>query len=134
MYVCMDACMHAYMYNICKNCGIKVACSYYHANDIPSCTSINDSQFLLCMYNLCKNCRIKVVCNHTNDIPIYTEVRKGYILSPLLFNLYINPLMVKINQLEHRFSHTHTLANIQISTLLFADDIVLLSLTLIGFK
>lgn len=68
--------------------------------------------------------------HHTNEILTYRGVRQRCILAPLLLNLYINPLVAKINRLEHQ----PKLTNRHIATLLCTDDTVFQFQMLIGLK
>ncbi|KAG8133100.1 hypothetical protein E2320_010924 [Naja naja] len=69
--------------------------------------------------------------HYTNKILTCIGIRQGCILAPLLFNFYIHPLVAQLIQLEH---HSPKLANRHIASLLYVDDILLLSGTQIGLK
>ena len=90
------------------------------------------------LYNLmkslyCNSTRsIKIGENKTQPLSYSRGVRQGCILSPLLFNLYLN-------NLPHLFENTlpdpFVLPNgIKINSLLYADDLVILSRSKIGLQ
>ena len=76
------------------------------------------------LYNKTK-CAIKID-NRITDFFSYTKgVRQGCPLSPLLFNIYVNDLIDVINQ--NSPSDIHLNKNNKINTLMYADDLVLIS-------
>ena len=69
--------------------------------------------------------KIMLKLNGKITMPIQTSkgVRQGCILSPRLFNLFINDIPLIFDQLCHPVQ----LGNMRIQCLMYADDIVLLS-------
>ena len=68
-------------------------------------------------------CAIKLSDHRTPFFPFKRGVRQGWVLSPILFNLYINELpsvIEKTNSDPFRLPNNTT-----ISSLLYADDLVL---------
>ena len=68
----------------------------------------------------------------TNPIPVKKGVLQGNILSPTLFNVFINDIKNAINDNTSPFINETT--KTQIPCLLYADDIVLLSTTKLGLQ
>ena len=97
-------------------------------------TSI-DKRLLLLMRRLHENTHLRVLCNSvgilSNQVSVLNGVRQGCILAPTLFNFYINGL---VGNLSNPNFHQPKLASRPISTLLYADDAVLLSTTCVGFR
>ena len=63
---------------------------------------------------------------HTDFFPLGREGRQRGSLSPTLFSIYINELE---RTLEQSATPALTLLDLEIKRLLFADDLVILSLT-----
>ena len=90
------------------------------------------------LYNLMKSlycnstCSIKIGENKTQPFSNSRGVLQGCILSPLLFNLYLNnlPHLVE-NMLSDPFVHPN---GKHINSLLYADDLVILSRSLTGLQ
>ena len=81
-----------------------------------------------------KNATICAKTNHgmTEAVPIKKGVLQGNILSPTLFNIFINDIT---ETLHHDDSpYVNQASNTKTSCLLYADDIVLLSTTKIGLQ
>ena len=83
-------------------------------------------------YNLIKdlysksNCSIKLDQHKTKSFKYLRGVRQGCILSPLLFNLYLNDLPFLLDNTSH--SDPLVLPNgVKLNSLLYADDLILLS-------
>ncbi|NXN20316.1 PO21 protein, partial [Indicator maculatus] len=66
---------------------------------------------------------IKTKKGQTDSIWIRTGVKQGDPMSPLLFNLCIDPLLCTLEESGNGFDYDMT----KITTLAFADDLVLLS-------
>jgi len=83
-------------------------------------------------YSLIKNlyskskCFIKLGSKRTGTFEYTRGVRQGCILSPLLFNLYLNELSLQLDQ-TIRSDPIILPNNTRLSSLLYADDLVLLS-------
>ncbi|KAJ3583334.1 hypothetical protein NHX12_024354 [Muraenolepis orangiensis] len=77
---------------------------------------INDS------YRGC-NTRVQTDFGYSRKIAIKIGVKQGDPLSPLLFNLAIDPLLSKL----HEFGEGFNLGNEKLTVLAYADDLVLLS-------
>ena len=61
--------------------------------------------------------------NSTSSFPVLSGVRQGGILSPILFNVYINCMITNLRKLDYG-CHVH---NIFIGCIIYADDLLLLS-------
>jgi len=72
------------------------------------------------------SCYIKLGSRRTRTFQYSRGVRQGCILSPLLFNLYLNELSILLNQTA-RTDPIFLPNNTKLSSLLYADDLVLLS-------
>ena len=90
------------------------------------------------LYNLMKSlycnstCSIKIGENKTQPFSNSRGVLQGCILSPLLFNLYLNNLP---HLVENMLSDPFVLPNGKhINSLLYADDLVILSRSLTGLQ
>ena len=68
--------------------------------------------------------RIKFRSGIFKEFPSMCGVKQGYILSPLLFNLFINDL---VKSLEASGCDPTIVNGLSINSLLYADDIILLS-------
>ena len=89
-------------------------------------------------YNLIKSmygnttCSVKINGSATEAFQYNKGVRQGCVLSPLLFNLFINKLP---SLLEHESVHPFILPDgSKLSYLLYADDLVILSQTATGLQ
>ena len=89
-------------------------------------------------YNLIKNlyhnssCSIKIAQKQTRSFCYARGVRQGCILSPLLFNLYINDLPFAS---ENTLSGPFVLPNgAKLNSLLYADDLIILSRSKTGLQ
>lgn len=89
-------------------------------------------------YNLIKSlycnstCAIRIGDKKTRSFSYSRGVRQGCILSPLLFNLYINNLPYLF---ENALSDPFVLPNgTKINSLLYADDLIILSRSKIGLQ
>ena len=61
----------------------------------------------------------------SRDIPLLSGVKQGGILSPLLFTLYINDILIKLEKSELGCYIGHKCYN----SFMYADDLILLSIT-----
>ena len=91
-----------------------------------------------CFYSLIKSlysnssCSIKIGRNQTKSFQYARDVRQGCILSPLLFNLYINDLPFSF---QHTLSDPFVLPNGEkLNSLLYADDLIILSRSKTGLQ
>lgn len=90
-------------------------------------------------YNLIKNlyskskCFVKLGSQQTKTFDYMRGVRQGCILSPLLFNLYINELSLQLDQ-TIRSDAIYLPNNSKLTSLLYADDLVLLSKSKVGLQ
>jgi hypothetical protein len=83
------------------------------------------------MYTSVKT-RVKVTDGFTELFDSHIGLKQGDVLSPLLFNLYINELS---KQLQSKFNaDTPTLNDKYVNHLLYADDLVLISTTPQGLQ
>ena len=89
-------------------------------------------------HNLIKNlysksqCAVKQSQHRTSFFPYHRGVRQGCILSPLLFNIYLNDLLQLLNN-----SNTDPLIlpnTTKLNCLLYADDLVLISTSKQGLQ
>jgi len=60
-----------------------------------------------------------------------SDIRQGCILALLLFNLYIKPVIQALSSSNH---HSPMLRNHAIPALLYADDLVILSISQVGMR
>ena len=67
----------------------------------------------------------------TDPIPLRKGVKQGCLLAPFLFNFYINDI---VQALDPNDSAPPSLKGRKITVLLYADDMVILSLTRIGLR
>ncbi|NXX51866.1 PO21 protein, partial [Tricholaema leucomelas] len=74
--------------------------------------------------------RIKTKGGETEPIGIRTGVKQGDPMSPLLFNLCTDPLLWKLEMSGEGFQHEAA----EVTTMAFADDLVLLSSSWSGMK
>ena len=68
--------------------------------------------------------------NTSDSFPVSNGVRQGGILSPLLFNIYTNPMIVKLNQIKSGYCLNGNVINNQC----YADDTALFSPSLKGLQ
>ena len=61
----------------------------------------------------------------SRDIPLLSGVKQGGILSPLLFTLYVNNILIKLKKSELGCYIGHKCYN----SFMYADDLILLSIT-----
>ena len=89
-------------------------------------------------YDLIKNlyantqCAVKIDDHRTSFFPYTKGVRQGCVLSPILFNLYINELPKLFEETTN--SDPFILSNNMINSLLYADDLVILSQSQSGLQ
>ena len=69
-------------------------------------------------------CTVRINGRQSDWFSVGTGLKQGCILSPLLFNGYINDLVKKLNELDCGIKFNETSI---ISILLYADDIVIMS-------
>ena len=91
-----------------------------------------------CLFNLIKSlysnstCSIKIGQNQTRPFSYARGVRQGCILSPFLFNLFINDIPFSFEKI---LSDPFVLPNgAKLNSLLYADDLVILSRSKIGLQ
>ncbi|KAJ4425543.1 hypothetical protein ANN_27737 [Periplaneta americana] len=86
-------------------------------------------QIIQNIYNIYKTTIIAIRSNNklSQWRPIYSGVRQGCGLSPLLFIIYINRIIQDWRQTRHGFIPINR--NLQLDALLFADDLVLMAST-----
>ena len=78
------------------------------------------------------SCSIKIAPKQTQSFRYGRGVRQGCILSPLLFNLYINDLPFAF---ENTLSDPFVLPNgAKLNSLLYADDLIILSRSKTGLQ
>ena len=82
------------------------------------------------MYNDNK-CRIKFQNGISHEFISNCGVKQGDVLSPTLFNIYINGL---VNDLDHANTQPIIIGDVKLTSLLYADDIILLSETQEGLQ
>ena len=75
------------------------------------------------MYHETK-CRIKFQYGISHDFTSTCGVKQGDVLTPNLFNLYINNL---VNDLKIGHTHPLVVGDVTVSSLSYADDIILVS-------
>uniref|UniRef100_A0A8B9QGS0 Reverse transcriptase domain-containing protein n=1 Tax=Apteryx owenii TaxID=8824 RepID=A0A8B9QGS0_APTOW len=73
-------------------------------------------------YNNCAT-RLEVGETCSEKVEILTRVKQGDPMSPLLFNLAVDSLLCKLEEIKEGFKH----GNSSVSSLAFVDDLVLLS-------
>lgn len=86
-----------------------------------------NGHFLNAIKSLYKNvkCSVRTVYGMTDVFNVKRGLKQGCVVSPLLFNLYVNDLILNINQLKCGVPVNRKC----ISMMLFADDIVFLAPT-----
>ena len=67
------------------------------------------------------SCEVKVAAGHSDPFEVSCGLKQGYILSPLLFSLFINSLVATLKEAEVGVKCENEL----ISMLLYADDAVM---------
>ena len=77
------------------------------------------------------SCRLKFKQGLSRKFISKCGVKQGDVLSPILFNLYINDLISNLNESQ---VDPVTIGSVSISSLLYADDIILLSSTQQGLQ
>ena len=77
------------------------------------------------------SCRIKFKNGLSKSFTSRCGVKQGDVLSPILFNLYINDLVKNLNETQ---TDPVVMGDISINSLLYADDIILLSSTESGLQ
>ncbi len=89
-----------------------------------TCIGVSDNM-LSSLKSLYRNvqCTVRVNGNKSDWFEVGAGLKQGCILSPLLFNLFINDLVYGLNRLKCGL----ICGNTPLSVLLYADDIVLLS-------
>lgn len=95
-------------------------------NNIPA-------QIFKIIYSMYRDpcCKIKFKQGLSRSFISKCGVKQGDILSPILFNLYINDLVTKLNKTQ---VDPIKIGNASVSSLLYADDIILLSNTESGLQ
>jgi hypothetical protein len=84
--------------------------------------------------NLCSKsrCAVKQSEHRTSFFPYCKGVRQGCIISPLLFNIYLNDIP---SLLDNKDSDPLTLPNgTKLNCLLYADDLIILSRSKVGLQ
>ena len=76
-------------------------------------------------------CRIKFKNGLSKRFTSKCGVKQGDVISPILFNLYINELVANLNETQ---TDPVIMGDISINSLLYADDIILLSSTESGLQ
>ena len=70
-------------------------------------------------------------CNNSSDsFPVSRGIHQGVIISPLLFNLYTNPMIKKLNEIHPGYCLHGNIIN----NLCYADDTALFSPSLRGLQ
>ena len=77
-------------------------------------------------------CAVKIGSQHTSFFKCPRGVRQGCPLSPTFFNIYINDLAEKMNDAKN--TPPLNFGNKNISCLMYADDLIILSLTHQGLQ
>ncbi|XP_061469509.1 zinc finger protein with KRAB and SCAN domains 7-like [Rhineura floridana] len=114
----------------CSECGKALSCKKTFTSHQR--TNIN-KRLLFLIKELYSNntLKIRVGNNLTDPIAVRRGVRQGCLLAPILFNIYLNDI---VRELEGLKIFPPSAGSRKISTLLYADDMILLSLTPIGLR
>ena len=76
------------------------------------------------------NYSIKLPYGLTDSVPSSTELKQGCVLSPLLFNLYVNNLPICFSRNHDPIAISKYVTNV----LMYADDLVLMSTSKEGLQ
>ena len=84
-----------------------------------------DGPFLRALKSLYQNvkCAIRINGTHSDFFNVNIGLKQGCLISPALFNLYVNDLIEEINSIKCGI----TVGNEMVSALMYADDMVLIS-------
>ena len=77
------------------------------------------------------SCRLKFKHGLSKNFISKCKVKQGDVLSPILFNLYINDLISDLNEAQ---TEPVTIGEVCVNSLFYADDIILLSNTQSGLQ
>ena len=110
----------------------RQACQYYGelAFILRPCALVVRRHSVL--YILYSSCALKIGTSQTKSFSYSRGVRQGCILSPLLFNLYVNDLP---SAFQNTLSDPIILPNgTKLNSLLYADDLIIISRSKIGLQ